>query len=37
MARPSFARVLEEAQPYFSLFPMERKPQIARLGRVASG
>jgi glutathione S-transferase len=37
MARPSFARVLEEAQPYFNLFPMERKPQIARLGRVASG
>jgi glutathione S-transferase len=30
MARPSFARVLEEAQPYFSLFPMENKPQIAR-------
>jgi glutathione S-transferase len=28
MARPSFARVLEEAQPYFPLFPMERKPQI---------
>ena len=28
MARPSFARVLEEAQPYFALFPMERKPQI---------
>src|SRR5262245_49893169 len=33
MARPSFARALEEAQPYFGLFPMERKPQIARLGR----
>jgi glutathione S-transferase len=30
MARPSFARVLEEAQPYFALFPLERKPQIAR-------
>ncbi|MBI4274553.1 MAG: glutathione S-transferase family protein [Rhizobiales bacterium] len=30
MARPSFARVLDEAQPYFSLFPMEKKPQIAR-------
>ena len=29
MARPSFARVLEEAQPYFKLFPMEKKPQIA--------
>jgi glutathione S-transferase len=30
MARPSFARVLEEARPYLSLFPMENKPQIAR-------
>ena len=30
VARPSFARVLEEAQPYFALFPMERKPEIAR-------
>jgi glutathione S-transferase len=30
MARPSFARVLEEAQPYFRFFPMEKKPQIAR-------
>jgi glutathione S-transferase len=30
MARPSFARVLEEAQPYFTLFPLERKPRIAR-------
>ena len=36
MARPSFARVLEEAQPYFNLFPLERKPKIARLGRVTS-
>jgi glutathione S-transferase len=36
MARPSFARVLEEAQPYFQLFPMEKKPTTARLGRVAS-
>jgi glutathione S-transferase len=36
MARPSFARVLEEAQPYFSLFPPERKPTIASLGRAAS-
>lgn len=26
--RPSFARVLKEAEPYFELFPMERKPQI---------
>jgi glutathione S-transferase len=32
IARPSFARVLEEAQPYFRLFPLERKPQIARPG-----
>ena len=32
MARPSFARVLDEAQPYFALFPMERKPEIARTG-----
>ncbi|HET7681447.1 MAG TPA: glutathione S-transferase family protein [Xanthobacteraceae bacterium] len=30
MARRSFARVLEEAQPYFALFPMENKPQLAR-------
>jgi glutathione S-transferase len=36
MARPSFARVLAEAQPYFHLFPLERKPTIVRLGRVAS-
>ena len=35
MARPSFARVLEEAQPYFRLFPMEKKPQIARPGAFA--
>jgi len=26
--RPSFARVLREAEPYFSMFPLERKPQI---------
>ena len=32
MARPSFARVLEEAEPYFELFPMERKPQLGRRG-----
>jgi glutathione S-transferase len=32
VARPSFARVLEEAQPYFGLFPMERKPEIAGSG-----
>jgi glutathione S-transferase len=36
MARPSFARVLEEAQPYFELFPMEKKPRIARPGAAAS-
>jgi glutathione S-transferase len=28
MARPSYARVLEEARPYFALFPREQKPQI---------
>jgi glutathione S-transferase len=28
MARPSFARVLKEAEPYFPLFPLERKPAI---------
>jgi glutathione S-transferase len=32
MARPSFARVLDEAEPYFELFPMEKKPAIARPG-----
>jgi glutathione S-transferase len=32
VARPAIARVLEEAQPYFALFPMERKPQIGRSG-----
>ena len=30
MARPSFSRVLAEAEPYFKLFPMEEKPRIAR-------
>lgn len=30
MARPSFARALKEAEPYFDLFPMEKKPQVAR-------
>lgn len=29
MARPSFARVLAEAEPYFPMFPMETKPAIA--------
>ena len=33
MARPSFARVLEEAEPYFELFPLEPKPRIARRDR----
>jgi glutathione S-transferase len=32
MARPSCARVLEEAQPYFALFPLARKPEVARPG-----
>lgn len=36
MARPSFARVLDEAQPYFGLFPMERKPQVSRPARAVS-
>jgi glutathione S-transferase len=30
MARPSFARVLAEAEPYFGMFPMAKKPQISR-------
>jgi len=29
-ARPSFARVLEEAKPYFRFFPMEQKPVIPK-------
>jgi len=28
MARASYARVLAEAQPYFKLFPMEKKPEL---------
>jgi glutathione S-transferase len=36
MARPSFARVLEEARPYFHLFPMAKKPQVARPGAATS-
>jgi glutathione S-transferase len=36
MARPSFARVLKEAEPYFRFFPMEKKPQIAGPGAMAS-
>jgi glutathione S-transferase len=30
MARPSFARVLREAEPYFPFFPMENKPKLAK-------
>jgi glutathione S-transferase len=30
MARPSYARALAEAEPYFALFPMEKKPQVIR-------
>ena len=30
MARPSFARVLVEAEPYFSFFPLDPKPRIAK-------
>jgi glutathione S-transferase len=30
MSRPSYARVIEEAQPYFVYFPMETKPQAYR-------
>lgn len=29
MARPSYARALKEAEPYFNLFPMETKPRRA--------
>ena len=36
MARPSFARVITEAAPYFAFFPMEKKPQIARSGAGAT-
>jgi glutathione S-transferase len=36
MARPSFARVLQEAQPYFKFFPMEKKPVVAGPGAMAS-
>jgi glutathione S-transferase len=27
MTRPSYARVLSEAEPYFSMFPLDPKPQ----------
>jgi glutathione S-transferase len=30
LARPSYARVLKEAQPYFHLFPMDVKPQLPK-------
>jgi glutathione S-transferase len=30
IARPSFARVLAEAEPYFPMFPMQKKPSIRR-------
>ncbi|MCC6948718.1 MAG: glutathione S-transferase family protein [Bradyrhizobiaceae bacterium] len=30
MDRASFARVLAEAEPYFSMFPLERKPERVR-------
>jgi glutathione S-transferase len=29
MTRPSYARALKEAEPYFDMFPMEKKPRIA--------
>jgi glutathione S-transferase len=32
MVRPAFARVLADAQPYFALFPLARKPEVARPG-----
>ena len=30
LARPSYARVLDEAEPYFSMFPLKDKPQNPR-------
>lgn len=33
MARPSFARVLAEAEPYFPNFPLDPKPRISRPGQ----
>ncbi|HEX3710705.1 MAG TPA: glutathione S-transferase family protein [Pseudolabrys sp.] len=30
MARPSYARTLKEAEPFFEYFPLDKKPQIAR-------
>jgi hypothetical protein len=32
MLRPSYARALTEAEPYFRFFPMEKKPVIKREG-----
>jgi glutathione S-transferase len=29
MARPSYARTLKEAEPFFKYFPIDKKPQIA--------
>ena len=28
LARPSYARALKEAEPYFHMFPMEPKPRL---------
>jgi glutathione S-transferase len=33
MARPSYARALKEAEPYFAMFPMDRKPQVVEEAR----
>jgi glutathione S-transferase len=30
LSRPSYARALKEAEPYFNLFPTEKKPQAIR-------
>jgi glutathione S-transferase len=30
MSRPSYARALKEAQPYFDMFPMKTKPRLAK-------
>jgi glutathione S-transferase len=37
MARPSYARVLAEAQPYFSMFPLDNKPRIEAPAARAAG
>lgn len=34
-ARRSFSRVLEEAEPWFAMFPMDRKPSIGPRGAAA--